>query len=173
MSLVETRSARGSHPGSREQVGNRWIPEPPRGTVYPAMAPLDLKGRDANLSTVFAGNIPFAATEEEILELFNSVDGAYERRQPNVVVAVNFIYDRESGRFQGQAYFLYATIALANFAAERLHHRELRGRRLYVTISSCRFNTGNLGGRANQMGTSRGGANIWDCNPMPRARERD
>ena len=142
------------------QDGNHRVPVPPEETVCPHKAPLDLRGRATNASTVYVGNISRGATEQEVLELFNSVNGAYGNRQPNIVVAVNFVYDH--GKFVGQAYLLYSTVELAEFAVERMHERELRKRRLYVKISDRRFNTGGLNRRGNQIGSSRGGQRIWE-----------
>ena len=66
-------------------------------------------------------------------------------------------------------------IALAEFAVRELHDRELRGRMLYVCISNCRLNTGNLSSRrGNYQGASRGGQRIWEVDTTPRnPRPRD
>ena len=154
-----------------EWAWSREGPEPPRGNVHPSAAPVDLGNREPNASTVYVGNIHRDASELEVLELFNSVDGVYGNREPNIVVAVNFVYD--DGNFRGQAYLLYSTVALANFVVQRMHDRELRRRRLWVCISDDRFNTGNIGRRGNFLGGSRGGARIWDCATMSRTRPRD
>ena len=153
----------------RERAGNREAPEPPRGNFPPSAAPLDLGNREPNMSTVYVGNIHRDASELEILELFNSVDGVYGNREPNIVVAVNFVY--HDGNFRGQAYLLYSTVALAEFVVRRMHDRELRRRPLWVCISNHRFNTGGISRRGNVLGNSRGGMHIWDCAP-PAARTR-
>ena len=101
----------------RERAGNRKGPEPPRGNIHPSAAPVDLGYREPNASTVYVGNISRDASEMEVLELFNSVDGVYGNREPNIVMAVNFVYD--NGNFLGQAYLLYSTVALANFVVQR------------------------------------------------------
>ena len=160
--LAEDRE--GSAPTQATATGNVEGPMPPQATVRPCSAPIDLRGREPNASTVFVGNIDRSASELEILELFNSVGGFYGNREPNIVVAVNFVY--YNGNFQGQAYLLYSTVALADFVVQRMHDRELRRRKLYVIISDCRFNTANLGRRGNSVGTSRGGARIWECNEV-------
>ena len=84
---------------------------------------------------------------------------------------MNFVYD--NGNFQSQAYLLYSTVALADFVVERMYNRQLRRRKLYVRISDRRFNTGNLSRRGNQVGGSRGGSHIWECNTGSRAYPRD
>ena len=89
---------------------------------------MDLANRESSASTVYVGNIHRDASELEILELFNSVGGVYGSREPNIVVAVNFVY--HDGNFRGQAYLLYSTVALAEFAVRRMHGRELRRRPL-------------------------------------------
>ena len=153
-----------------EQAGNRKGPEPPRGDVHPSAAPLDWRGREPNASTVYVGNIHRDASELEVLELFNSVGGVYGCREPNIIVAANFVY--QDGYFRGQAYLLYSTVALADFVVRRMHDRELRRRMLWVRISDHRFNTANIGRRGNVLGGSRGGAHIWDA-PAARTRPRE
>ena len=98
----------------------------------------------------------------ELLTLFNSVDGVYGEREPNVVAAVNFAYN--GGEFSGQAYFMYTTVELANFAVGQLRDRELHGRELYVVHSDRRLNAGTSR-HGNTLGRSRVGAAIWDCAP--------
>ena len=151
--------------------GNRERPDPPRGSIPPSVAPVDLANRESCASTVYVGNIHRDVSELEILELFNSVGGIYGNREPNIVVAVNFVY--HDGNFGGQAYLLYSTAALAEFAVRRLRYRELCCRQLWVCISNHRFNTRNLGLRGNTVGNSRGGAHIWDCAPAAYTCPRD
>ena len=155
----------------RGRTGNRGRPEVPPRTVDPTRAPVDLEGREPNASTVFVGNISRECSELEVLELFNSADGVFENRERNIIVACNFAY--REGNLQGQAYFLYSTVALANFVVNRLHNRELRRRSLYVKISDCRLNTTNLSRRGNYLGRSRSGESIWDCPEAPRSRQQE
>ena len=98
------------------------------------------------------------------------MDGVYGPREPNIIVAVNFVYD--DGNFRGQAYLLYSTVALADFVVERMYNREFRGRRLYVRISNRRLNTDALSRRGNSVGGSRGGERIWEFNTASRAAQR-
>ena len=48
---------------------------------------------------MFVGNVSRGTSEVALLTLFNSVDGVYEDREPNVVAAVNFAYS--NGEFSG------------------------------------------------------------------------
>ena len=121
-------------------------PEPPRRNVPPSVAPVDLANRESSASTVYVGNIHRDASELEILELFNSVGGVYGNREPNIVVAVNFVY--QDGSFRGQAHLLCSTIALAEFAVRHMHDRKLRRRplgcasRITATIQGTLFGAG-------------------------------
>ena len=72
-----------------EWAGNLELPEQPRGNICPCAAPLDLGGREPKASTVYVGNIHYDASE---LESFNSVSGVYGDWEPNIAVAVNFVY---------------------------------------------------------------------------------
>ena len=74
-------------------------PEPPRRNVPPSVAPLDLTNRESSASTVYVGNIHRDASELEVLESVDSVGGIYGNREPNIVVAVNFVYC--DGNFRG------------------------------------------------------------------------
>ena len=139
------------------------VPEPPRVMVNPHQAPLD--SRESGASTVHVGNISWGTTELEVLELFNSVDGVFRRRESNIVIAVNFVY--WEGNFRGHAFLLYSTAALAEFVVRRLHNRELRGRMLSVRISDRRFDTANLGRYGHRRGASRCGEQIWDVDLAP------
>ena len=131
--------------------------------------PTDLNGREPNASTVFVGNVARGVSEMELLTLFNSVDGVYGNQQSNIVAAVNFAY--REGKFNGQAYFLYTTVELAEYVVQRLHNREFCGRRLYVKHSDRRLDTGNAPRRGNVLGSSRVGAKIWDCPAQSQPRE--
>ena len=71
---------------------NLRVPSIPRELVPYQDAPIDLNGREPNASTVFACNICYEATEERILEYFNSINGTFDARERNVIVAVNFAY---------------------------------------------------------------------------------
>ena len=139
-----------------------WCPNVPQGDrsgyLNPEECPLDSNRAEA--STLYVANLDYNLGETEMLELFNSIDGVYSSRQPNVLVAVNFAYDRETHMFRGYAYFMYSTRELANFAINRLHDKVVNGRRISVVRSRDRLNTPKL--RHNLVGASRVGPDIWD-----------
>ena len=150
----------------RESPRDLSIPAPPTGNYVVNKLPLDLNGREPNASTVFIGNVARSVSEMELLILFNGIDGTYGNQQPNVVAAVNFAY--RDGKFNGQAYFMYTTVELAEYAVRKLHDRKFHGRDLYVRISNCRLDVGNSSRRGNVLGSSRAGEAIWNCPPPAR-----
>ena len=119
-----------------------------------------------------AGTVETAVARHRERVKEESIDhGEFGNWERNIIVACNFAY--REGNLQGQAYFLYSTVALANFVVNRLHNRELRRRSLYVKISDCRLNTTNLSRRGNYLGRSRSGESIWDCPEAPRSRQQE
>ena len=72
-------------------------------------------------TSIYVGNLPFSATEDEIHELFSAY-GTVER--------VNLIMDRETGRLRGFGFVEMASGA--NEAIAALDQRELGGRTLTV-----------------------------------------
>ena len=84
---------------------NIRVPRIPRVVVPYPDAPIDLNGREPNASTVFACNLCYEATEERILEYFNGINGTFDARERNVIVAVNFVYRKSSSFFDGKAFF--------------------------------------------------------------------
>ena len=130
--------------------------------------PIDLNGRDPSASTVFVGNVGREVNEIDLLTLFNSVNGKYGRRQHNIVAAVNFAY--REGKFNGQAYFMYTTVAIADYVVDVMHDVNFCGRRLYVRHSDRRLDTGGVR-RGNVLGRSRSGAAIWERPPRTKVGE--
>ena len=72
-------------------------------------------------TSIYVGNLPFSATEDEIEDLFS----AY-----GVVERVNLITDRETGRLRGFGFVEMASGGQEAIAA--LNQRELNGRTLTV-----------------------------------------
>jgi RNA recognition motif-containing protein len=72
-------------------------------------------------TSIFVGNLPFSATEDEIRELFSAY-GTVEK--------VNLITDRETGRLRGFGFVEMASGGREAIAA--LDQRELGGRALSV-----------------------------------------
>ena len=136
-------------------------PRIPREPVSHWDAPIDLNGREPNASTVYACNICYEATEERILEYFNSINGTFNPREQNVAVAVNFAYRKFTSLFDGKAFFLYSTVELAEYACEVLHRVPFLGRPPWVVISDWRLNVRS--NRSNLIGSSRAGPRIWEC----------
>ena len=72
--------------------------------------------------SIYVGNLPFGATEDEVKDLF---------AQHGPVEAVKFIYDRETGRFRGFC-FVEMEDEAANAAIEALNDKDFGGRRLKI-----------------------------------------
>jgi RNA recognition motif-containing protein len=72
--------------------------------------------------SIYVGNIPFSASEED----FHSLFGQYGE-----VLSVKFINDRETGRFRGFG-FVEMDGSSAIEAIEALHGKEVGGRALRV-----------------------------------------
>ena len=125
-------------------------------------------GDDPCLSTVYVGNINYSSSEIDAFEHFNSVDGAYGKRERNIIGAVNFLYNKESGKFQGQAFLLYSTVAIANYVIRKLHNTTFQGRKLWVVQSDRRLNAEGNPKHGNVRGRSRIDEAIWECEAPPR-----
>jgi RNA recognition motif-containing protein len=81
-------------------------------------------------ATLYVGNLPFSATEEEIRNLFQS-DG-------RSVVDVRLIHDRETGRPRGFGFVELASEDEAKAALESLADTDMGGRKLTITIARDR-----------------------------------
>jgi len=73
--------------------------------------------------SVFVGNIPYEATEEQLKDIFSEV---------GVVVSFRLVYDRESGKPKGYGFCEYQDQETALSAMRNLNTRELHGRNLRV-----------------------------------------
>ena len=78
-------------------------------------------------TSIFVGNLPFSATEDEIRDLFDTY---------GEVESVNLITDRETGRLRGFGFVEMASGA--NEAITALDQRELNGRALSVNLARPR-----------------------------------
>ncbi|MDD3050788.1 MAG: RNA-binding protein [Candidatus Cloacimonetes bacterium] len=74
------------------------------------------------MKTIYVGNIPFRTTEEDIREMFEEY---------GTVHSVNFINDRETGKFRGFG-FVEMDDAEAGPAVENINGKEIAGRALKV-----------------------------------------
>ncbi len=72
--------------------------------------------------SIYVGNIPFSATEEDLRNLFG---------QYGEVMSVKFINDRETGRFRGFG-FVEMDDAAAKEAIDALNGKEISGRALRI-----------------------------------------
>lgn len=84
---------------------------------------MGLRGEKAS---VFVGNIPFDASEEELLAHLSQV---------GPVVAFRMVSDRETGRPKGYGFCEYRNAETALSAARNLHELEFNGRPLRVTLT--------------------------------------
>jgi RNA recognition motif-containing protein len=72
---------------------------------------------------LFVGNLAYAATEDELRELF---------AQAGTCESVSIVLDRDTGQSRGFAFVVMATAEDAERAKRQLDGSELRGRRLRV-----------------------------------------
>lgn len=80
----------------------------------------------SNPNKLFVGNLPFAATQSDLEELFG---------QFGTVVSVNLITDRMSGRSKGFAFVEFEAEDAAQAAIEALHGQDFQGRNLVVNVA--------------------------------------
>jgi RNA recognition motif-containing protein len=76
--------------------------------------------------SVFVGNIPYDATEEDLMGLF---------REVGPVVSFRLVYDKETGRPKGMGFCEFADAAAAQSALRNLNGREFKGRTLRVDVA--------------------------------------
>lgn len=79
--------------------------------------------RDRSQRSVFVGNIPYEATDENLREIFS---------QAGPVLSFRLVYDRESGKPKGYGFCEYKDIETAQSAMRNLNGVELHGRNLRV-----------------------------------------
>ncbi len=72
--------------------------------------------------SIYVGNIPFSATEDDLHNMFS---------QYGEVFSVKFIMDRETGRFRGFG-FVEMDDAAAKQAVDALNGKEMNGRALRI-----------------------------------------
>jgi len=73
--------------------------------------------------SVFVGNIPYEATEEQLKSIFSEI---------GVVLSFRLVYDRETGKPKGYGFCEYQDQETALSAMRNLNQRELHGRNLRV-----------------------------------------
>lgn len=72
---------------------------------------------------LYVGNVPWAATEEEIRKVFGEIGAVNE---------VNIVMDRDSGRPKGFVFVTMADETAAAVAIEKLNGKEMGGRMLKI-----------------------------------------
>lgn len=78
---------------------------------------------------LFVGNLPFQVLERDLEDEFRNV---------GVVVSVNLMLDKETGRSRGFAFVEFATAEEAAKAVELLNGKDLGGRAMTVNIARPR-----------------------------------
>jgi len=110
------------------------------------------RSADASDRTLYIGNLPYDASQEEIEELFASV-GA--EMPANVYLPVD-----QDGRKRGFGFVTMSSADAANAALDALRGAEIRSRRLVINIAHPKGErpaTGNSSGGAGLRNTSSGG----------------
>lgn len=80
-------------------------------------------------SKLFIGNLPFAATENDLQDHFT---------QAGAVLTVAIMQDRATGRSRGFGFVEMASPEEANKAIEMFHQKDFQGRALTVNIARPR-----------------------------------
>jgi RNA recognition motif-containing protein len=78
---------------------------------------------------LFVANIPFAASEEELRELFEEC---------GEVAAVKIIVNKDTGSSRGFGYVEMSTMPQAQKAVDKLNETDFLGRKLHVTVAEPR-----------------------------------
>jgi len=73
--------------------------------------------------SVFVGNIPYEATDEQLKDIFN---------QAGPVMSFRMVYDRETGKPKGYGFCEYKDVETAQSAMRNLNGTEIHGRQLRV-----------------------------------------
>ncbi|KAM4696639.1 cleavage stimulation factor subunit 2 isoform 2-T2 [Rhinophrynus dorsalis] len=90
---------------------------------------------DRSLRSVFVGNIPYEATEEQLKDIFSEV---------GPVVSFRLVYDRETGKPKGYGFCEYQDQETALSAMRNLNAREFSGRALRVDNAASEKNKEEL-----------------------------
>jgi len=85
--------------------------------------PLQVGEQEKAARSVFVGNIPYEATEEQLKAIFTEI---------GVVLSFRLVYDRETGKPKGYGFCEYSDQETAMSAMRNLNARELHGRNLRV-----------------------------------------
>lgn len=106
------------------------------------------------MKNIFVGNLPYACTEQELIDMF-SPHGTVDK--------ASIIIDRETGRSKGFGFVEMSDDAQAQKAIEALNNFDLKGRKLAVNEARPREERprsfsggGGGGGRGGDRGGDRG-----------------
>jgi RNA recognition motif-containing protein len=99
-------------------------------------------------TNLFVGNLPYNASEQDLIELFGQV---------GEVVRAQVISDRDTGRSRGFAFVQMRSSEEAQSAIEQLNEREFMGRRLLVNEARPRQERSAGGGGMGSGGGGGGG----------------
>jgi len=95
------------------------------------------QNQQANSRSVFVGNIPYEATEEQIEDIF---------RQVGPVVSFRLVFDRETGKPKGYGFVEYKDSQTALSAMRNLNGTEINGRALRVYFAEMEKDQAPSGG---------------------------
>ena len=98
-------------------------------------------------TNLYVGNLPFDASEQDLIDLFGQV---------GEVVSAQVISDRETGRSRGFAFVQMATAEEAQNAIEQFNEQEFMGRRLLVNEARPRERDGGSGSGSQSQRSSYG-----------------
>ncbi|MDM7915159.1 MAG: RNA recognition motif domain-containing protein [Candidatus Eisenbacteria bacterium] len=88
-------------------------------------------------TNLFVGNLPYAATEQDLIDLFSQVGS---------VVSAQVIFDRETRRSRGFGFVQMADEEAASAAIQRFHQSDVLGRPLTVNEAKPRADRGGSDG---------------------------
>lgn len=86
--------------------------------------------------TVFVGNIPYDATEEQLVDIFQEV---------GPVVSFRLVFDKETGKPKGYGFCEYRDAETAMSAMRNLNNYEMGGRTLRVDFADTKSQGGGAG----------------------------
>ncbi|KAL3881279.1 hypothetical protein ACJMK2_027734 [Sinanodonta woodiana] len=93
--------------------------------------------------SVFVGNIPYEATEEQLKDIFT---------QAGPVVSFRLVYDRETGKPKGYGFCEYQDLETAQSALRNLNNYDFNGRPLRVGVAAGEQNKDDMQGMQQALG---------------------
>jgi cold-inducible RNA-binding protein len=82
-----------------------------------------------NQNRLFVGNLSYQTMENDLQDYFS---------QAGVVISVNLMLDKMTGKSRGFAFVEFATPEEANKAVEQFHNKDFQGRALTVNVARPR-----------------------------------